>query len=324
MSAAAPTDPRLLFVRDDCFTGHNTGEGHPERPDRLRALYRHLDSADSLQRWAISGADKATNVELDLAHDPDHRHRLEALSATLQPEGSPPLAFIDPDTRLARDSLSVARCAAGALLQSVRFVLAEPQRRAFCAVRPPGHHAERSNAMGFCLFNSIAIAAQAALATPGVQRVAILDFDVHHGNGTFDIFRDDPRVLVASSFQHPFYPNRQLELPGRHLRYTPLAAGTGSSAFRQAIERDWLPALRDHGPDLLLLSAGFDGHQADPLAQLALTAQDYRWITDLLVDAAHTHCQGRIVSALEGGYDLAALCESVAAHLTGLAGSPAD
>lgn len=322
MSPETNTEHPLLLIRDERFTGHNTGEGHPERPDRLRALYQHLDRSGIAQTWQTRTANQATDAQLDLAHDPAHRIRLETLTADLLAAEAPPLVFLDPDTRLAADSLTVARCAVGALLQGVRFVLEQPQRRAFCAVRPPGHHAERTDAMGFCLFNSIAIAAQAALATPGIERVAILDFDVHHGNGTFDIFRDDPRVLVASSFQHPFYPNRQLELPGDHLLYTPLAAGTGSSAFRQAIERDWLPALRAHNPDVLLLSAGFDGHQADPLAQLALGTDDYRWLTDLLVDAADRLCEGRVVSTLEGGYDLRALCASVEAHLGALAGRP--
>ncbi|MEM1229635.1 MAG: histone deacetylase family protein [Pseudomonadota bacterium] len=310
---------RYLLLRDGLFTGHDTGAEHPESPARLHALYASFDAhPEQLTAWQQASSRAATEAELALVHGPAHARRLEALATSIDDQAH--YAYIDPDTRLAADSLSVARHAAGAVLTALDFVLAAPARRAFCAVRPPGHHAERADAMGFCLFNSIAVGAAAALAQRRVERVALLDFDVHHGNGTFDIFRDDPRVLVCSSFQHPFYPNRQLDLRAPHLRYTPLAAGTDGSAFRQAIERDWLPALAAHQPDLLLLSAGFDAHRDDPLAGLNLSTEDFKWLTALLVDQSESLCGGRLVSTLEGGYDLRALCDCVAVHLSALAG----
>ena len=173
--------------------------------------------------------------------------------------------------------------------------------------------------MGFCIYNNVALGAATALADATIRHVAILDFDVHHGNGTVDIFKDDPRVLVCSSFQHPFYPHRYTDIERSHVVNTPLRAGTGSAGFREAIERDWLPALDRHAPDLILVSAGFDAHRADPLAGLELEDDDFRWITRLIVDAANRHARGRVVSTLEGGYDLAALARSVAAHLEILA-----
>ena len=185
----------------------------------------------------------------------------------------------------------------------------------FLAARPPGHHAESNAAMGFCFFNSIAVGAEAALMHPDVERVAVLDFDVHHGNGTVEIFRDRPEVLVCSSFQHPYYPHRYHDLTRPNVVNTPLPAGTGSSGFRAALEADWLPALAQHQPDLILVSAGFDAHREDPLAGLELTDEDYAWVASLILSAAVSHCQGRVVSALEGGYELGALARSVHAYL---------
>jgi acetoin utilization deacetylase AcuC-like enzyme len=173
--------------------------------------------------------------------------------------------------------------------------------------------------MGFCIYNNVALGAVTALADPGIHRVAILDFDVYHCNGTVDIFRDDPRVLVCSSFQHPYYPHRYADIVRPNVVNTPLRAGTGSAAFRAAIERDWIPALERHSPDFVLVSAGFDAHRADPLAGLELDEDDFRWVTRLIVEAANRHAGGRIVSTLEGGYDLAALARSAAAHVEALA-----
>jgi acetoin utilization deacetylase AcuC-like enzyme len=198
---------------------------------------------------------------------------------------------------------------------AVTALLAGDDTRAFCAVRPPGHHAEAGMAMGFCFYNNVAVGAVTALEHADVDRVAILDFDVHHGNGTVDIFRDTPEVLVCSSFQHPFYPYRHTNLRRPNIVNTPLAAGCSSAAFRQAIERDWLPALAAHRPQLILVSAGFDAHQLDPLGELNLDEADYRWVTQLIVEAANTSARGRVVSTLEGGYNLDALARSVGAHL---------
>ena len=188
-------------------------------------------------------------------------------------------------------------------------------QRAFCATRPPGHHAEKSLAMGFCLFNNIAVAALHAIEQHGLSRVAIIDFDVHNGNGTVDIFKDDERVMVCSSFQHPFYPNRHFDTPGEHLILTPINAGSDGTVFRSKVEKDFLPALDAFKPELVLISAGFDAHTKDPLGELNFVEDDYRWITTLINDVANRHSQSRIVSILEGGYHLGALGRSVCAHI---------
>ena len=205
-------------------------------------------------------------------------------------------------------------------MAAVVQVLAGADKTAFCAVRPPGHHAESDGAMGFCFLNSIALGATAALAGDEIERVAILDFDVHHGNGTVEMFQDRPEVLVCSSFQHPFYPHRSHDVVRPNIVNTPLPAGTAGSEFRRALEADWLPALERHQPDLLLVSAGFDAHRDDPLAGLNLDEADYRWVSELIMAAADRHSSGRVISALEGGYDLNALARSVASHLQVLAG----
>jgi acetoin utilization deacetylase AcuC-like enzyme len=217
------------------------------------------------------------------------------------------------------NSLSAAHLAAGAVFAGMDSILNGPEQRVFCAVRPPGHHAEHDSAMGFCLLNSVAIAAIAALEHAEVQRVAVLDFDVHHGNGTVDICRQYPEILVCSSFQSPHYPNRLDDLVQPNIVNTPLQAGSDGSVFRAAIERDWLPAIEAHDPDIVFVSAGFDAHKEDPLADIRLVEDDYRWVTDFIVAMANQYAQGRIVSTLEGGYNLNALARSVAAHLEALA-----
>ncbi len=292
---------------------HAMQPGHPECPQRLQAVLARLRSSGLLADLEQPAA-STTVAEDDLlrVHPLAHLRQLRRLSPNrgLQP--------LDEDTALAPHTLSAAFSAAGSATTAVDGVMAGSWQSAFCLVRPPGHHAERNSAMGFCFVNSIAVAARRALDVHGLERVAILDFDVHHGNGTVDIFRDDPRVLVCSSFQHPFYPGRMVDIQRPHLVLTPLAAGTASVAFRRAIERDWLPALEQHRPQLVLVSAGFDAHALDPLGDLALQTDDFRWITELIVSVAAQHGHGRIVSLLEGGYDLQALAESVEAHLAAL------
>jgi len=287
--------------------------GHAERPDRLRAINNHLTATgliDTFERREATALDSETIARV---HDGAYVAELEALAPA---EG---LVALDPDTALCPASLGAAHLAAGAVVDAVRSVVQGESRRAFCAVRPPGHHAERDAAMGFCLYNSIALGADAALALRGIERVAILDFDVHHGNGTVDIFQDRPEVLVCSSFQHPYYPHRHWDTHRPNIINTPLAAGTGSMDFRSALEADWLPALENHRPDLILVSAGFDAHRLDPLAGLNLDESDFAWVTSLIVSAARQFASGRIISALEGGYDLDALARSVEKHLEVLA-----
>ena len=247
------------------------------------------------------------------AHSQAH---VDFLQASQPSDGMVPL---DPDTWMSVNSLSAAHLAAGAVFAGMDSVLNGPEQRVFCAVRPPGHHAEHDSAMGFCLLNSVAIAAIAALEHAEVQRVAVLDFDVHHGNGTVDICRQYPEILVCSSFQSPHYPNRLDDLVQPNIVNTPLQAGSDGSVFRAAIERDWLPAIEAHDPDIVFVSAGFDAHKEDPLADIRLVEDDYRWVTDFIVAMANQYAQGRIVSTLEGGYNLNALARSVAAHLEALA-----
>lgn len=302
----------LIYTHRRCLE-HRAQPGHPERPERLSAILEHLESIGMLGRHTVREPAPADPVALARIHDPAY---LEALRQASPREG---LVALDPDTAICPASLAAASLAAGAVADAVRAVLAGETRRAFCAVRPPGHHAERGAAMGFCIYGNAALGAVTALDDSAIERVAILDFDVHHGNGTVDIFKDDPRVLVCSSFQHPFYPHRYADIVRSNIVNTPLYAGTGSAAFRAAIEADWLPALARHRPDLILVSAGFDAHRADPLASLELDEDDFRWITRLIVDAANRHAGGRIVSTLEGGYDLEALARCVAVHLQALA-----
>lgn len=304
----------MLIVTDPRCLEHAVPRGHPERPARLQAVLAHLEADGFLARHTLRHPAAADREALAAIHDPTYLDALERLSPA---DGLVPL---DPDTMLGPMSLTAASLAAGAVADSVRAVLRGEAERAFCAVRPPGHHAEHGAAMGFCIYNNVALGAATALADATIRRVAILDFDVHHGNGTVDIFKDDPRVLVCSSFQHPFYPHRHTDIERSHVVNTPLRVGTGSAGFREAIERDWLPALDRHAPDLILVSAGFDAHRADPLGGLELEDDDFRWITRLIVDVANRHARGRVVSTLEGGYDLAALAHSVAAHLEILAG----
>ncbi|MGI9325980.1 MAG: histone deacetylase family protein [Pseudomonadales bacterium] len=302
----------MLIITDPIFLQHTVPSGHPERPQRLLELVQHWQNENTLAGLSQQRATAASPTQLARVHSESHIARLEALAPTQE------FGYVDPDTVLSAGSLGAARHAAGAMASAVQALLDGVHKRVFCAVRPPGHHAERDNAMGFCLFNSIAVGAATALASKSIERLAILDFDVHHGNGTVDIFRNEPRVLVCSSFQHPFYPHRQVNVAGDHLVYTPLPAGTDGPTFRRAIERDWRPALAQHQPQLILVSAGFDAHARDPLASLELRSSDFRWVTEFIVDAAERFGQGRIASILEGGYDLQALCDSTSAHIEAL------
>jgi acetoin utilization deacetylase AcuC-like enzyme len=229
-------------------------------------------------------------------------------------------AWLDPDTSMNRMSLAASLRAAGAVVRATDLVLGGEATRAFCAVRPPGHHATPVRAMGFCIFNNVAVGAAHAMEHHGLERVAILDFDVHHGNGTEDAFRGDPRVMFCSTFQHPYYPFCGADTRAGNVVNVPLPAMTGSAAFRAAVERTWLPALERFGPQLVMVSAGFDAHREDPLAHLQLEDDDYEWITRRIAEVAERHAGGRIVSTLEGGYNTRALARSVVRHVRALAG----
>ena len=295
------------------YLNHQVMDGHPERPERLSHLMKHLSQIGLTQDFEIAQPQPIPTSRILAAHSQSH---VDFLRESSPPEGVVPL---DPDTWMSPASFSAAELAAGAVFSGMDTVLNGPQQRVFCAVRPPGHHAERDSAMGFCLLNSVAIAAIAALDHAEVERVAILDFDVHHGNGTVDVCRDHPQILVCSSFQSPCYPNRLDDLVQSNIVNTPLVAGSDGKVFRAALENDWLPTLEAHQPDIVFISAGFDAHVDDPLADLRLVEDDYRWVTQFIVSIANQYAQGRVVSTLEGGYDLDALARSVTAHLEALA-----
>jgi acetoin utilization deacetylase AcuC-like enzyme len=296
------------FLTHPVCAAHDMGAGHPECPARLAAVRDALLARGLLDFLTEHVAPRATREQLARVHGAGH---IDGLFDRAPADG---VEFIDGDTVMTPATLEAALRAAGALVAATGLVLDGAVTTAFCSVRPPGHHAERDRAMGFCFFNNVAVGAAHALAR-GLERVAVLDFDVHHGNGTEDIFAAEPRVLVCSAFQHPLYPGTARPTVPGHLVNTPLPAGTGSAGFRAAIERDWLPAIEAFRPQLVFVSAGFDAHRDDPLGGLLLDDADYAWVTRLIVGAARRHAGGRVVSALEGGYDLAALGRAAAAHV---------
>jgi len=302
-----------FIAHDDCLL-HDMGAQHPECPARLNAIEDQLIASGLINYLQRIDAPKAERKALERVHDAGHIDRIIAKAPT---NG---IVHLDPDTAMNRGSLDAALRAAGAGVAAVDAIMQGRVRRAFCSVRPPGHHAERNRAMGFCLFNNIAVAAAHALEEHRLERVAIVDFDVHHGNGTEDIFRDDERVAMVSTFQHPFYPYSGTEGRSERMVNVPLAAYSRGAQFREAVLSEWLPALERFGPQMLFVSAGFDAHREDDMASLALVEADYAWVTEVLVAVADRHAQGRIVSMLEGGYALSALGRSAVAHIKVLSG----
>lgn len=301
-----------LITHPDCIL-HEMGEGHPESPQRLRSVLAALESSGLLAKLALHEAPLAEREHLERVHQAEH---VEKVFACAPSHG---YAYLDPDTSMNPKSLQAALRAAGAVVKATDLVMGGQAKNAFCAVRPPGHHATRAQPMGFCMFNNIAIGAAHALHAHGLERVAVLDFDVHHGNGTEDAFHDDARVMLCSTFQHPYYPYSGADSGNDHIVNVPLAAMTDGAGFRAAVERFWLPALESYKPQLVFVSAGFDAHRDDPLAYLQFADEDYRWITERLVEVADRHAAGRVVSSLEGGYDVAALGRCVVEHVGVLA-----
>ncbi|MGE5666900.1 MAG: histone deacetylase family protein [Betaproteobacteria bacterium] len=297
------------YITHPSCMDHEMGSGHPECPERLTAIGDQLIASGLDAHVIHHEAPAATDEQLGRVHTRAY------IGAILQAVPERGLNYLDPDTALNPHSLVAARHAAGAVVKAVDMVCTGAAQNAFCAVRPPGHHAERARAMGFCVFNSVAVGAAHALAAHGLSRVAIVDFDVHHGNGTEDIFAGDPRVLMVSTFQYPLYPYSGVDNPAANMVNVPLPAGSGGDALRDAVLDRWLPALDAHRPELILISAGFDAHREDPLAGLAFTERDYAWVTRELMKVASRHAQGRIVSSLEGGYALSALGRSAVAHM---------
>ncbi|MCS6810660.1 MAG: histone deacetylase family protein [Tepidimonas sp.] len=312
--------PTGYFTHPACAR-HDMGAGHPECPQRLGAIEDRLLITGVLDALQQRTATLASVAELELAHDRMHVAALRGLADELRDNvaaGGPTHLALDPDTALGVHTWDAALAAAGAAIDATEAVVAGELANAFCAVRPPGHHACRNRAMGFCFFNNVAVAAKYALARLGLQRVAIVDFDVHHGNGTEDIVAGDERILMCSFYQHPYYPEWD-HRDDVNLVNVPVPAYTRGLDVRELIEMMWLPRLQAHRPQLILISAGFDAHREDDLGQLALVEQDYVWITRQLMEVARRHAQGRIVSVLEGGYNLSALARSVEAHVRVLA-----
>ena len=295
----------------DCSL-HNMGDAHPESPARLVAVESGLRAAGLLERLRRVEAPIATREQLLRVHEAAY---LDQLEKSVPREGTHRL---DPDTALSSGSLLSARRAAGAVLHAVDLVMAGKARSAFCAVRPPGHHARPGRAMGFCIYGNVAVGVAHVMAVHRLKRVAVVDFDVHHGNGTEEMFRTEPRVLMVNSFQHPYYPHAGSQ-PRAGFVPIALPAGTSGPSYRDAMARSGLPALKAFRPEFVFFSAGFDAHRADPLAQLQLEESDYAWLTHEVRDIAEAYAGGRMVSALEGGYQLEALGRSVAAHIAALA-----
>lgn len=303
----------LYLTHRDCAL-HDMGEGHPESPDRLRAIWQALDR-EEFGELIRDQPDEATREQLERAHPADY---VEAILRIRPAEGE--MVPLDGDTLMNAHSARAALLAAGAAVQAVDEVCTGQVRRAFCATRPPGHHAEHRRPMGFCLFANAVIAARHAQAAHGVARVAVCDFDVHHGNGTQDVVGGDPSILFVSSHQMPLYPGTGAaeETGCGNVVNAPLRPGSGGEAFRAAWAGTLIPAIRAFAPGLIVISAGFDAHARDPLAQLRLTEADFAWVTEALCAVAQENCDGRVVSLLEGGYDLHALAASTAAHLRAL------
>ncbi|MEO0992848.1 MAG: histone deacetylase family protein [Pseudomonadota bacterium] len=300
----------VLIVQHPLSHRHVTPTGHPERVERIEAIDQVLASAPYAALPRLQ-APEATDAELARAHSGEHVASIVAASPASG------WVSLDPDTHMSPDSLAAARRAAGSVMGAAGAVVSGAQKAAFCAVRPCGHHAERDRAMGFCLFNNIAVGALHALDALGLKKVAIVDFDVHHGNGTQDIFEQDGRVFFASSHQYPLYPGTGAahETGVGNIVNTPLPPMSGGQDMRIAYEGTILPALRAFEPELLMISAGFDAHARDPLANLNWLESDFAWVTEQLCAVADECCEGRVVSTLEGGYDIEGLVGGMRAHL---------
>jgi len=302
-----------LVTHRDCVK-HEISAGHPECPQRIDAINDQLMKQDIFDHLRHLDAPLASREALMLAHPEAY---VDMIHAKAPASGS---VQLDADTAMNPYSLNASLRAAGAGVLATDRVCNGEISNAFCLTRPPGHHAERAQAMGFCFFGNIAIAARHAVKSHGLERVAIVDFDVHHGNGTEDIVAGDPNILFCSSFQYPFYPGSYRENIADQRINVPLASGSNSADFRHAITQQWLPALEQYKPQMIFVSAGFDAHTEDPLANISLIDDDYIWITQQIMDIADRHADGRIVSMLEGGYALPALSRCATAHVRGLMG----
>lgn len=306
MTTAFVTHPdTLLHVMDG---------SHPESPARITAIRNALISAGLIQKLQVYEAPHATDEQLQRVHSAEYVGYIRSVA----PKAG--MVRLDADTAMGPMTLSAAQHAAGAVILATDLVMNGKADNAFCCIRPPGHHAGRSRAAGFCIFNNVAVGVAHAMAQYGLERVAIIDFDVHHGDGSEDIFGSNPGVMLCSTFQHPFYPGSGADSRTERMVNVPLAANTDGKAYRKVVQEQFKPALERFKPQMVFVSAGFDAHADDPLAQLELVEADYIWITDFIKDIAQQFADGRVVSTLEGGYQLAALAESATAHIRTLAG----
>ncbi len=305
---------RTAYISHPDCRKHDTGENHPESAQRLSAIEDRFVATGLFDVLTHVDAPEVTDEQLLRVHTRDHLENVKSLI----PESG--YARLDPDTVVSSDSLHAARRAAGAVVIAVDLVVGGKMASAFCGVRPPGHHAESDRAMGFCLFNNIAVGAAHALGAHGLERVAIVDFDVHQGNGTEEIFGNDERVLFCSAFQHPFYPFTRIPDNAINGVNVPLDATARSAEFRAAVSEHWLPALQRFQPEMVFVSAGFDAHADDDMSNVSLTDADFRWVTEQIVDVAAGSAAGRIVSTLEGGYELNSLARCVEIHVRVLMG----
>ncbi|MEK9824783.1 MAG: histone deacetylase family protein [Methylotenera sp.] len=303
---------RTAYITHASFLRHNMGGQHPECPQRLSAINDQLIASGILDHLIHYDATAASAEQLARVHDADYVNWM----MNQQLDGA--LACLDSDTTMNQFTNQAALHAAGAVVNAVDLVMAGEVENAFCCVRPPGHHAGKKGAAGFCIFNNVAVGAAHALAAYHLNRVAILDFDVHHGDGTEDIFHDDPRVMLCSTFRHPFYPNKGADSGNDHIINVPLAAGSNGELFRAAVTENWLPALERFQPEFIFVSAGFDAHIEDDMGGLALKEADYLWVTEKIKTVAARYAKNRIVSTLEGGYELHALGRCVMTHLKSL------
>ncbi len=305
---------QTAYISHPLCLKHDMGAHHPECPARIHAVEDQLIASGLFGYLQHHEAPEATREQLLRVHDEAY---LDAIADAAPSTGS---VALDGDTTMNPFTYPAALRAAGAAVMAVDLVMAGQVENAFCNIRPPGHHAERAQAMGFCIFNNVAVGAAHAMAAHGLSRVAIADFDVHHGNGTENIFLAEPRVMLCSTFQHPFYPYCGADSGNEHILNVPLAAGSGGGVFRAAVNERWLPALENFQPELIFISAGFDAHRDDDMASLRLVEADYAWVTEVLKHVAGKYAKSRIVSVLEGGYELHALGRSAMAHIKVLSG----
>lgn len=300
-----------IISHPDCLK-HEMHEGHPECPSRLRAVDDHLITSGVADFLEFVEAPKAERDILELAHDKAY---VDSIFTNAPEQG---LYHVDPDTWMGKYTLDAALRAAGSVIKATDIVMSGAKKHVFCNIRPPGHHAEHDQGMGFCFFNNIAIGALYAIKHYGLSRVAIVDFDVHHGNGTEDIVGDNPQILYCSTYQHPLYPENAGASRKGMVVNAPLKPGAKSMDFRNAVKEYWLPELEEFAPEIIFISAGFDAHIEDDMASVELVESDYAWVTTELCKLADKHAEGRIVSALEGGYVLSALGRSAVAHIRAL------